>query len=130
MVVLWEKMKESLKGYPIVHVLVFMEGKGLKNIWTFKSKVMSNQILKSTFLCNLLLWVRMCIDGGFLVMIDFNCRLESLWRDFCFSYPCFFSLWLLAYFVYNWCTLLHFLLGAIIIIIIIFWLAYKKSVSV
>lgn len=42
-----------------------------RNQGVFESKEMSNQVLKSTFLCNLLLLVRMYIDGGSLSMIDF-----------------------------------------------------------
>lgn len=38
---------------------------------------MSNQALKSMFFCNILLWVRMYIDGGPLAIIDFVNWLKS-----------------------------------------------------
>lgn len=53
---------------------------------------MYDQALKLTFLCNLLLWTRMYIDGDSLTMIDFIYWLGSSWRGFCFCYPFFFVL--------------------------------------
>ena len=38
---------------------------------SFESKEMLDQALKLVFLCTLLLWVRMYIDGGSLTMFDF-----------------------------------------------------------
>lgn len=42
-----------------------------RNQRSFESKEMFDHLLKFFFLCNLLLWVRVYIDGGSLTMIDF-----------------------------------------------------------
>ena len=63
-----KEAKEGVKGYPVLHFWSLWKGRNQRAV---ESKGMLDQIIKSSFLGNLLLWVRMYVDGVSLTMIDF-----------------------------------------------------------
>ena len=62
-----------MEGYSIVCILVFVERKGTAE--HLKAKKCLIKFLSP--LCNLLLWIRLYIDGVSLTMIDFIDWLET-----------------------------------------------------
>lgn len=62
-----------------------------RNQRSFESKEIIDHVLKFTFICNLLWWIWMIIDGVSMTMLNLIDWLGS-WRSFCFYCPFFFVL--------------------------------------
>lgn len=69
-------MEESLGDYFLMCILDIMEREELEMFW--KQGIV--HALWFSFLCNLLMWIRIYIDGGSLTMLDFIDWLRSTWR--------------------------------------------------
>ena len=63
--------KKQKKFWRVIMSCVFWTLGKERSQRSFESKEMLDQALKLVFLCTLLLWVRMYIDGGSLTMFDF-----------------------------------------------------------